>query len=123
MEALPRELLLLTEKTQTSVRNVTQIASAFVKQQGEKINDYSLSCATTHRKMRSMRKTTADEIIQDQLNNKEIIWTLHWDGKKIKSLSHAGKDTENLAVLLTGTDGQEVLLSVCEVQDEANAEN
>ena len=123
MEALPRELLLLTEKTQTSVRNVTQIASAFVKQQGENINDYNLSCATTHRRMTSMRKTTADEIIQDQLSNKDMIWTLHWDGKKIKSLRHAGKDTENLAVLLTGTDGQEVLLSVSEVQDEANAEN
>ena len=52
-----------------------------------------------------------------------MIWTLHWDGKKIESLRHAGKDTENLAVLLTGTDGQEVLLSVSEVQDEANAEN
>ena len=123
MEALPRELLLLTEKTQTSVRNVTQIASAFVKQQGENINDYNLSCATTHRRMTSMRKTTADEIIQDQLSNKDMIWTLHWDGKKIESLRHAGKDTENLAVLLTGTDGQEVLLSVSEVQDEANAEN
>ena len=69
-----------------------------------------------------MRKTTADEIIQGQLKNKDMIWTLQWDGKKIKSLRHASKDTENL-VLLTGTDGQEVLLSVSEVQDEANAEN
>ena len=65
--------------------------------------------------MTSVRKITANEIILHQLSNRDMIWTLHWDGKQIKSLRHAGKDSEHLAVLLTGTDGQEVLLSVSEV--------
>ena len=32
--------------------------------------------------------------------------------KIIKSLTHTGNDIENVAVILTGTDGQEVLLSI-----------
>ena len=57
MEALPRELLLLTEKTQTSVRNVTQIASAFVTQQGENINDILHKFFSRSRRRRNVMET------------------------------------------------------------------
>ena len=41
----------------------------------------------------------------------------------MKSLQHAIKSSEHLAVILTGTDGKEVVLSISEVDGQPNAEN
>ena len=70
-----------------------------------------------------MRMNKAQEIIEDQFGDPDQIWTLHWDGKIIKSLTHVGKDCEHVAVLLTGICGKEVLLSVIDVEAQSNAEN
>ncbi|KAG0711681.1 hypothetical protein GWK47_020073 [Chionoecetes opilio] len=51
------------------------------------------------------------------------MYALHWDGKLIKSLMHVGKDMERVAVILTGTDGQEVLLSIVGMEGRSTAEN
>ena len=87
------------------------------------MDDYNLSCMTTLRRQSSVRMNKAQEIIEDQLGDPNQIWTLHWDGKIIKSLTHVGKDCEHVAVLLTGTCGKEVLLSVIDVEAQSNAEN
>ena len=39
-------------------------------------------------------------------NSKDKMFTLHWNGKIIKALSHVGKNCEHFAVILTGTDGK-----------------
>ena len=41
----------------------------------------------------------------------------------MKSLQHAIKSSKHLAVILTGTDGKEVVLSISEVDGQPNAEN
>ena len=123
LEAIPEELLLVAEKSQTSIRTTTQIISAFLKDKGYDLDNYNLSCMTTLRRQSSLRKKKATEIIEDHLSNKHQIWTLHWDGKIIKSLTHVGKDCEHVAILLTGTCGKEVLLSVIDIEGQSNAEN
>ena len=115
--------MLVSEKSQTSVRTTTQIISAFLKSRGYDLDDYNLSCMTTLRRQSSVRMNKAQEIIEDQLGDPDQIWTLHWDGKIIKSLTHVGKDCEHVAVLLTGICGKEVLLSVIDVEAQSNAEN
>ena len=46
-----------------------------------------------------------------------------WDGKIIKFLTHVGNDIERVAVLLTRTDGQEVLLSIVGIDGPSTAAN
>ena len=56
VEAIPEELVLVSEKSQTSIRNITQMTSAILKSQGENLDDYNISSATTYRRLSSMRK-------------------------------------------------------------------
>ena len=123
IEGIPIELLLVSEKSQSSIRDITQMTSALIKSKGESLDDYNLSVSTTYRRMTSLLGNKAKELIEKQLSDKNQIWALQWDGKIIKSLQHAVKGSESLAVLLTGTDGKEVMLSISEVDGQPNAEN
>ena len=123
LDGIPEDVLLVAEKGQTSIRIITQIISTFLKSKGEDLDEYNLSCMTTLRRQSSVRENKAAEIIEDQLSNIHQIRTLHWDGKIIKSLNHVGKDSEHVAVLLTGTCGKEVLLSIIDIVGQSTAEN
>ena len=59
--------MLVSEKSQTSVRTTTQIISAFLKSRGVDLDDYNLSCMTPLRRQSSVRMNKAQEIIEDHL--------------------------------------------------------
>ena len=50
-------------------------------------------------------------------------YALHWDGKHMRSLTQVEKYIEHVAVLLTGTDGQEVLVSISGIEGPSTADN
>ena len=50
-----------------------------------------------------VRSENAKAYKTNQLNNQdETFYTLHWDSKRMKSLSHTQADKERIAVVLTG---------------------
>ena len=121
---ITEEVYLLAEKDKLSQRTLVQIAAAFHRSKSVDLNDYNLSVMTSLRARKCLRSEKAAEITHYQLHeNSSNMYALHWDGKIIKSLNHVGKDIERVAVILTGTNGKEVLLSIVGIDGESTAEN
>ncbi|KAG0728430.1 hypothetical protein GWK47_032474 [Chionoecetes opilio] len=124
MESVPMEACFIADKYAISNRAVTELATAFRKDGGKNLEEYNLSVNTTGRRRQSARLEKAADITKWQLGDiTSKMYALHWDGKLIKSLMHVGKDMERVAVILTGTDGQEVLLSIVGMEGRSTAEN
>ncbi|KAG0719803.1 hypothetical protein GWK47_049718 [Chionoecetes opilio] len=124
MESVPMEACFIADKYAISNRAVTELAAAFRKDGGKNLEEYNLSVNTTGRRRQSARLEKAADITKWQLGDiTSKMYALHWDGKLIKSLMHVGKDMERVAVILTGTDGQEVLLSIVGLEGRSTAEN
>ncbi|KAG0722932.1 hypothetical protein GWK47_043585 [Chionoecetes opilio] len=124
MESVPMEACFIADKYAISNRAVTELAAAFRKDGGKNLEEYNLSVNTTGRRRQSARLEKAADITKWQLGDiTSKMYALHWDGKLIKSLMHVGKDMERVAVILTGTDGQEVLLSIVGMEGRSTAEN
>ena len=120
LEGVPKDACLIADKYAIS----TELAAAFHKDAGKNLEQYNLSVNTTGRRRQSVRVEKAEDIVKWQLGDSTSkMYALHWDGKLIKSLTHVGKDMERVAVILTGTDGQEVLLSIIGIEGRSTAEN
>ena len=124
-ESLPDKAYLIADVAGISNRALTQLAAANIKQgDSEDLSAYNLSVNTIARRRKRVRTETAQEILKKQLEeSSDKRFVLHWDGKIIKSLIHTGKDVENVAVILTGTDGQEILLSIIGIDGPSTADN
>ena len=123
-ECLPNTAYLIADKAGISDRNLTQLAAAIKQGDGEDVNDYNLSVKTTARRRKNIRTSTAQDILNKQLEDTiSNQYALHWDGKIIKSLNHVDKGVEHVAVMLTGTNGQEILLSIVGIEGPSTAEN
>ena len=123
-ESLPKSAYLIADKAGMSDRSLTQFAAAVIQANGEDITNYNLSVKNTARRRKCIITATAQEILKKQLEDSSSKhYALHWDGKIIKSLTHIGKDVEHVAVILTGTDGQEVLLSIIGIEGPSTADN
>ena len=115
---------LVADKDGISNRVLTQLAATIKQADGEDLDDYNLSVKTIERRRKSIRTTTARDILRNQFgDSSDKRFALHWDGKIIKSLTHTGNDIEHVAVILTGTDGQEVLLSIIGIEGPSTADN
>lgn len=124
LEGVPKDACLIADKYAISNRAITELAAVFHKDCGKNLEQYNLSVNTTGRRRQSARVEKAGDIIKWQLGDiTSKMYALHWDGKLIKSLTHVGKDMERVAVILTGTDGQEVLLSIVGIEGRSTAEN
>lgn len=124
LEGVPEAACLIADKYAISNRAVTELAAAFRIAGGSDLNKYNLSVNTTGRRRQSVRLEKAGDIVKWQLGDSTYkMYALHWDGKLVKSLTHVGKDVERVAVILTGTDGQEVLLSIVGMEGSVTAEN
>ena len=119
------------DKHSVSHRGVTEIVSALIQAGNGDINEMSLSRETVRRHRNKTRTDKAASILEEQLSgmtrngeNETKGYVIHWDGKMLKPLEHAGKKQEVLAVLLTSThDESEILLSIIQLQHgEGNAE-
>uniref|UniRef100_UPI00358FA754 uncharacterized protein n=1 Tax=Myxine glutinosa TaxID=7769 RepID=UPI00358FA754 len=124
LEGVPKDACLIADKYAISNRAITELAAAFHKDDGKNLEQYNLSVNTTGRRRQSVRVEKAGDIAKWQLGDSTSkMYALHWDGKLIKSLTHVGKDMERVAMILTGTDGQEVLLSIVGMEGRSTAEN
>ena len=72
----------------------------------------TLSVSTVQRSMKKFAVTASESIISNKLAIPSAYYTLHWDGKIFKSLTHCGKNKERVAVLLTASNGEEILLGI-----------
>ena len=123
-EGIPESVYLISDKKKVSNRTTTELAAAFLRFEGKNLDEYNLSVNTTRRRRNIVRVEKAEEIIQCQLRDcEDNIFALHWDGKIIKSLTHVGNDIDRVAVLLTRTDGQEILLSIVGIEGPSTASN
>ena len=66
-ESLPDNAYLIADKAGISDRALTQLAAAIKQGDGEDLNDYNLSDKTTARRRKSIRATTAQDILNKQL--------------------------------------------------------
>ena len=101
-DAIPVEAALIADKYKISNRALTEMAAAFSKSHGRDLAQCKLSVNSTGRRRRAFRKLKASEIITWQLADTSKLYTLHWDGKIVKALTHVGKNENRVAVILTG---------------------
>ena len=100
--AIPDRCYLIADKYGISNRALTELAAGFLAP-GSNIDDFNLSVKTTERMRNKVRSENAKAYKTNQLNNQdETFYTLHWDSKRMKSLSHTQADKERIAVVLTG---------------------
>ena len=100
--SIPDGCYLIADKYGISNRALTELAAGFLAP-GSNIDDFNLSVKTTERMRNKVRSENAKAYKTNQLNNQdETFYTLHWDSKRMKSLSHTQADKERIAVVLTG---------------------
>ena len=68
--------------------------------------------------MRQSFSTKIDDEKIEQIVKK--LWALHWDGKMLKPLNHAGNKEERLAVLLK-SGKEEFLLQIINIEGKIDA--
>ena len=91
--------------------------SAVVRSGGGSINELSLSKDTVRRHRNSIRERQAKSVFEKNLETIKASeynrYLLHWDGKMLQSMEHAGTGAEVVAILLTAThEKHEILLKI-----------
>ena len=107
-------------KSQLSSRTTFMMVGASMSD--NELIQSTLSVSTVQRSMKKFAVTASESIISNKLAIPSAHYTLHWDGKIFKSLTHCGKNKERVAVLLTASNGEEILLGVIEVENGTAAE-
>ena len=107
----------MADKHHIRHRALTEVMSAVVSSGGGNINDLSLSKETVRRHRNSMREQRAMCIFEKNLktihDSESNRYLLHWDGKMLQSIEHAGTSKEVIAILLTAThEKSEILLKI-----------
>ena len=55
--------------------------------------------------------------MSEALSRSSAYYSLHWDAKCFKALTHCTEKQERVAVILTSADGDEILLGVVKVEN------
>ena len=108
---------LVADKHHISHRGLTEVMSAVVRSGGGSINELSLSKDTVRRHRNSIRERQAKSVFEKNLETIKASeynrYLLHWDGKMLQSMEHAGTGAEVVAILLTAThEKHEILLKI-----------
>ena len=118
-----KQLCLIGDKYGNSTGCITETASAMLKSGGVDLADTRISLSSVWRQRNAIRESSAKSIIQNKtlLLNKKL-WSLHWDGKLLKSLQHIIQNEERIAIILkSGKD--EILLEILKLDGKGNAQN
>ena len=121
IQAVTSPICAVALKSQLSIRTTFMMVGASMSD--NELKQSTLSVATTHRNMKKFALKASEDITSDKLLQPSAHYTLHWDGKIFKSLTHCGKNKERIAVLLTTSDGEEILLGIIEVKTEQQLKN
>ena len=79
------------------------------------LKDTKLSVSSLRSKRLKFANEASEKIILNKLSIPSEQYTLHWDGKIFKSLTNCGKSEERIAVILTTSGGEEILLGIVPV--------
>ena len=85
-------------------------------------NEKVLSVNTVRRKKLEFAMKGSAKLFSKQLTTPSIYYTLHWDGKMFKPSKHTDKNVERVAVILTSSEGEEILLGIMPVTNGTAAE-
>ena len=93
---------------------LTEIQGADLKNQGKDLRWETVSVMSTKRRRDRIRTDLCHTVVNCQIEGMSGRYTLHWDGKHLKKLTHTGLPEERVAVLLVGaTDGVPKIDNVC----------
>lgn len=107
---------LVADKYKVSHRGLTEIVSAVSKAQGKGLGECTVSVMSTKRRRDQVRTEVGSAVLQKNITSMTGSYTLHWDGKLLKTLTHVGSAEERTAILLVGgTD--EILLGIPKIEN------
>ena len=115
-KTLLEDLSLVADKYQMSHRCLTEVQGVALKVNGKDLKNESVSCMTTKRTRDAMRGEASRGVFTKQYDKVSGKFTLHWDGKHLKHLTHTSLPEERVAILVVG-DGEEILLGIPKVCD------
>ena len=121
---LPAEMLFVADKYKCSNRCVTETLAVMHKSRGTNLDDIDLSTVrrdTVRRRREALRQSFSTKIDDEKIEQiVKKLWALHWDGKMLKPLNHAGNKEERLAVLLK-SGKEEFLLQIINIEGKIDA--
>ena len=85
-------------------------------------NEKVLSVNTVRRKKLKFTMEVSAKLFSEELSTPSLYYILHWDGKILKPSKHTDKNDERVAVILTSSDGDEILLGIMPVTNGTAAE-
>ena len=119
-QVITPEVAAVAEKYSFSNRGMFEMVAATTSNINP--NDKILSVNSVRRKRKLFSVGAADKIYSDEISAPSDYYTIHWDSKIFKALTHCGKNQERVAVLLTTADGKEILLGIIPVINGTAAE-
>ena len=87
-----------------------------LKNQGKDLHCETVSVMSSKRARDNIRTDIGKRVLDAQLQSMSGRYTLHWDGKHLKQLTHTGLPEERVAVLLVGAS-HEILLGVPKIDN------
>ena len=95
---------------------LTEIQGADLKNQGKDLKWETVSVMSTKRRRDRIRTDLCHTVVNSQIEGMSGRYTLHWDGKHLKKLTHTGLPEERVAVLLVGATDK-ILLGVPKIDN------
>ena len=107
-------------KYRSSNRQVCEYVGASTPEIDPK--EKSLSVNTVRRRKLKYTEEAAKKIFDSELSKSFTHYSLHWDSKVFKATEHCKKSVERIAVVLTTSDGTEILLGIMPVENGTASE-
>ena len=76
------------------------------------VENANVSVNTVRRERSKQNSLLAERVVNDALSRPSAYFTLHWDAKCFKALTHCGEKQERVAVILRSSTGEEILLGM-----------
>ena len=119
-QVITPEVCAVALKYNRSNRDVCEMIGASTSHINSK--DKILSVNTVSRRKLDFTMKTSEKIFSEELSRPSTHYTLHWDSKKFKATQHSKKSEDRLAVIITTSDGSEILLGIMPVANGTAAE-
>jgi len=119
-QILTPEVCSLAAKYSMSNRQVFEMVGAASAENS--FSNNVLSVNTVRRRRMTFYAEAEKNLLANELAVATDFFTLHWDGKIFKALTHCGNKEERVAVLLTTSGGDEILLGIIPVKNGTASE-
>ena len=120
IQVITPDVCKIAVKNDNSNRSVMEMIGASTSHINPK--DKILSVNTVRRKKLEFTMKASEKIFSNELSKPSTHYILHWDGKIFKATEHSKKNEERIAIVLTTSDGAEILLGIMPVANGTAAE-